>query len=76
MNEFERREVLGEVLGMVYEGCESLVYTAEQCIGDDDVREADLQLYSAMKRLDEAATDMVRRMNELRTEYNLKFNTD
>ena len=73
MNDFERRELLGELIAMKYEGYESLVYIAEQYVGDEQAAVADWQLYEAMRRLDEAAHDMVTRMVELVELHKLKI---
>ena len=72
MNTQERKDVLSELLYQKYGSCESLVYISEQ-FNSDEVREADLQMYSALKRLDEAASDVVTRMEELDKELDLGF---
>ena len=38
---------------------------------EENVRKVDIQLYSALKRLNQAASDMVRRLDELNVELEL-----
>ncbi len=68
----ERRKTIDEVIYQKYGSCESLVYIAENH-ASDDLREADQQLYAAMRRLDEAAGDVEDRMLSLIEELDLDY---
>lgn len=50
---------------------DSCVETAENYMAD--VLTVDVELYNAMKRIDEAASDMINRLRELNDELNLEF---
>ena len=64
----EDKELIDEIIRSRMDG-DTCIETAE-CY-EENVRNVDIQLYSALKRLNEAACDMVRRLDELNVELEL-----
>ncbi len=66
-----KTEVINEILAN-REGGDTCVETAEKYLGDGLI-DIDLELYSALKRLSDAAEDMVARLTELNDELDLGY---
>ncbi len=66
-----KKEIIEDILCQCYDGV-SRVELAETYT-TQEVKDADLKLYAALKRLDEAAKDMVARLHELNEELDLGF---
>ena len=66
------KELISEIIESRLEG-DTCIETAENYV--HDVKKIDKELYTALKRLNDAADDMIHRLQDLNEEHNLGHNS-